>query len=244
MHSNGKSTHKFAVGFLSPGQVRTQFFMSYVNFREFDLTHGNLLGAIIPQVGLYIAGMRNKVVKDFLNKTQLEWLLMMDSDHIFLPEFPHLLLQSAEDAHVRVMSALYFGVMNGRVSPMWFQRMPNGDFATVQEIREGIQEIGGFGCGMVLIHRSVFEEMAPHYQDDSWKWFAHDGVMYHGELSRYGEDICFCKRLGDLGIKMYGDARLVIGHEKTINLDLEMFLAIQKMQDKEDRQPEVVDPVV
>ena len=240
---NGKSHKQLAIGFLSPGSVRTQFMMSYINFREFDLIHGNMLGAVIPHVGLYIAGMRNKVVRDFLG-TDLEWLLMMDSDHIWEPQIPYLLLQSAHETDARVMSALYFGVMNSRVSPMWFQRMPNGDFATVQEIHDGVQEIGGFGCGMVLMHRSVFEEMAPHYQDDTWKWFGHDPVLYHGQWSRYGEDICFCKRLSDLGIKMYGDSRIRIGHEKTINLDLDTFLKIQKIQDMEPHQPEAIDPVV
>ena len=232
-----------AIGFLSPGQVRTQFFMSYANFREFDYVHGNILGALIPQVGLYIAGMRNKVVSDFLG-TGLEWLLMMDSDHIWAPEFPYLLMQSAEDANARIMSALYFGMLDGKVSPMWFQRLPNGDFATVQQINEGVQEIGGFGCGMVLMHRTVFEEMAPHYQDDNWKWFAHDPVMFHGKWSRYGEDICFCSRLAGLGIKMYGDSRLRIGHEKTLNLDFDLFVRLQESQPNRGGEPDIVDPVV
>lgn len=146
------------------------------------------------------------------------------------------------------MSALYFGMMSNRVAPMWFQRMPNGDFATVQEITSGVQEIAAFGTGMALMHRSVFEEMAPHYQDDTWKWFGHDPVLYHGKMQRFGEDLCFCKRLTDIGIKMYGDSRIQIGHEKVINLDLHTFLAIQKAQEALDaeqgRKPEVVDPVV
>lgn len=219
------SKHRIAIGYPHAGSVRHGFMDSYVKFREFDLAHDHLLGAVIPQQGMYIAGQRNKIVRDFLG-TDLEWLLCMDSDQIYGPEVPYLMLQSAEEANTRVNSALYFGMLAGKVAPMWWDRTKEGEYHTVDTILEGSQEIAGFGMGMVLIHRSVFEEMTPHRPDDPWKWFGHDLTLFDGKWERFGEDLCFCNRLSELGIKMYGDSRITIGHDKTINLDLETFLKL------------------
>lgn len=241
----GETTHKLAIGYPHPGMVHQGFMDSYVKFREFDLTHGNILGAVIPQQGMYIAGQRNRIVRNFLN-TKLEWLLCMDADHTYAPELPYLLIQSAEDNDARIMSALYFGILAGEPSPMWWQRTPKGEFATTGEIVEGVQEIQGFGMGMVLIHRSVFEEMLPMRPDDPWKWFGHDLTEFHGSIERYGEDLCFCDRVHSLGIKMYGDSRILVGHSKTINLDFETFLKLAKH--RKDGEPDaparVIDPIV
>lgn len=241
-----QSNQCLAIGYPHPGVVQHCFMDSYINFREYDRTHSNILGAVIRQQGMYIAGQRNRIVKDFLEKTSLPWLLCMDSDHTYAPEVPYLLIQSAEENNARVMSALYFGIMAGDASPMWWNVTPQGDFHTVQTIVEGVQEIQGFGMGMVLIHRSVFEEMAPRYSDDTWKWFGHDMTVFHGEQARFGEDLCFCNRLRDMGIKMYGDSRIIVGHNKTINLDFETFLKLVKQ--RKEGEPEiserVLDPIV
>lgn len=233
-----------AIAYPHPGKVSACFMDSYVKFREFDLQHGDILGAVLTQKGMYIAGQRNRLVREFLT-TPLEWMLCMDSDHEWAPEVPYLLLQSAEEAQARVMSALYFGMLEGFGSPMWWQKTPEGEFYTVNEIKAGIQEIAGFGMGMVLIHRTVFEEMAPLRPDDPWKWFGHDLTMFNGKLERFGEDLCFCNRLSEMGIKMYGDSRIMIGHDKGINLDFETFKKLARF-DKEGETPlrRVIDPIV
>jgi hypothetical protein len=245
MHSNGKSTKLMAIGYPHNGSVRHCFMQSMVRFREFDLGNGNILGAQIPRHGMYIAGQRNAIVSDFLT-TGLEWLLMIDTDQIFDPEIPYLLLQSAEDANALVMSALYFGILQGKYAPMWWQRKADGTFHTAAVIQENcIQEIQGFGAGMVPMHRSIFEDMAPRYPDDPWKWFGHDLTMFCGELERYGEDLCFCNRLHDMGVKMYGDSRLIIGHEKTVNLDFKLFMKLaEHLKEGEEPKENIIRPIV
>ena len=210
------------------GTVRQCFMASVMGFREFDGANCNILGAVMHEQGMYIAAQRNALVKGFL-KTPYKWWLTIDSDQKFDPQIPHLLIQSAEDAGAKVMSALYFGIIAGRYSPMWWTRR-DGVYATVSEIVPGIQEIGGCGTGMLLVHRSVFEEMAMRYVDDSWKWFAHDVTTYKGVPEHFGEDLCFCDRLHDMGVKIYGDSRLAIGHEKIVNVDFKMFLEMYKIQ--------------
>ena len=205
-----------------------------MNFREFDLAHEGLLGARIPEQGLYIANVRNRIVSQFLT-LPFDWLMMIDTDQAFAPEAPYWLLQSAEETGARVMSALYFGILDGNLAPMWWSKSSKGDPCTVSTITPGVQEIKGFGTGMCLIHRSVFEEMAPHYQDDPWKWFNHDLTMFNGHIDRFGEDLGFCERVAKLGIKMYGDSRVTIGHDKSRIITIETFL--QQTTLRKDGEP-------
>lgn len=235
-----------AIAYPHPGEIKHCFMDSLMRFREFDLANGQILGARIPEQGMYIAGMRNRMVKKFLEQSTCEWLMMIDSDHQFTPEQPYLMLKSAEENDWLVGSALYFGILNGIYSPMWWKLTPDGNWATVSTIVPGLQEIDGFGCGMCLMHRSVLEQMAPHYPDDPWKWFGHDLTERRGEMERFGEDLCFCNRVRGLGIKIYGDSRITIGHEKTINLDLEMFVRMSKYQEEgmEPGATRVLDAVI
>lgn len=241
-------SQSMAIAYPHTGSIPHVFMHSMREFREYDLAHGNILGAVIPCQGMYIAGQRNKMVRGFLSlPDHVQWMLCVDSDQIFTPEVPYALLQSAQDTDARIMSALYFGILAGRPSPMWWGRNPEtGDYHTVSEITEGIQEIAAFGMGMVLIHRSVFEQMAATHNDDPWQWFGHDLVKFQGKIERYGEDICFCERVRQAGIKMYGDSRIVIGHEKKINLDYDAFMALYRLAVEKDPDVthRIIDPIV
>jgi hypothetical protein len=221
------NSRKIAIGYPHPGSVRECFMSSLMNFREFDLAHECIMGARIPERGLYIAGVRNKIVSSFLT-TPFDWLMMIDTDHQFAPEDPYYLLNAAQEIGAKVISALYFGILDGQVAPMWWSKSSKGDPCTVPNIVPGVQEILGFGAGMCLIHRSVFEEMEKQYQDDPWKWFNHDITTFNGHSERFGEDLGFCNRVTKLGIKMYGDSRVVIGHDKSQIIDLASFLKVAR----------------
>lgn len=225
-----------ALGYPHNGSIRHCFLNSLMNFREYDLANGSLLGARIPGQGLYIANVRNQIVRDFLT-TDCDWLLMIDTDQDFAPHVPHQLLVSAEDAGARVMSALYFGLLEGQMAPMWWNRISTGEYGTAATITDGVQQIDAFGTGMCLIHRTVFEEMAPHYKHDPWTWFGHDMTMFNGHLDRFGEDLCFCDRAGKLGIKLYGNSQCVIGHDKSQIITLETFL--KTVPQRKDGEPVV-----
>lgn len=232
---------KIAIGYPHNGEVRQCFMNSVMGFREFDLGHEGILGAMIPERGLYLASVRNKIVSSFLT-TPIEWLMMIDTDQDFSPECPYWLLNAAEETGAKVISALYFGILAGEVAPMWWSKSSKGDPCTVAEIKPGVQEIDGFGTGMCLIHRSVFEEMARKYQDDPWKWFNHDLTTFNGHLERFGEDLGFCDRVSKMGIKMYGDSRIAIGHDKAQMITLETFMKLaQKRKDGEPLIERIID---
>lgn len=231
---NERPKPKIALGYPHNGNVRECFMSSVVQFIAYDVAHEGLLGGIIPEKGLYIAGVRNNIVSKFLT-TDLEWLMMIDTDQVFQPEAPYWLLAGAEEADARVVSALYLGILADNLAPMWWYINDRGDYSTCHTVTPGLQEIAGFGCGMCLIHRSVFEEMAPHYPDDPWKWFNHDLVPFNGHLTRIGEDLGFCRRVSELGIKMYGDSRVCIGHDKSQIITIETY--IKSMTQRKEGEP-------
>lgn len=177
--------------------------------------------AEVYQPGLYIAGNRNANVKQFL-ATPAEWCWMLDTDHIYDEFTLYRLLEIADAVERPIVSALYFGFLNGQVSPMWFNRLESGEYSSVTDIGpDQPQKIDCAGMGCVLIHRSVFEKMEEANFDTVWNWFGHDLTEAHGWPERMGEDMTFFDRCFQLGIPVYGDARIAIGHMKTFNLDFE-----------------------
>jgi hypothetical protein len=228
MSENGNSTEiksDLVIGYPHGGSVRTCFMNSMIAFREYDLAHKRRLAATIDDRGLYITSVRNKIVAKFLQlPPSAQWLMMIDTDQQFHPWIPYQLLESAEEIGAKVMSALYFGIID-EVVPMWWTTNEQGDFCTVSDIDTGaVQELRGFGAGMFVCHRSVYEAMAERYAKDSWKWFAHDEIPFKGEMVHMGEDLCFCQRLADMGIPMYGDGRVRIGHDKCQLITMETFM--------------------
>jgi len=221
--TNGNGKVKLAIGYPHGGSVRHCFMDSLMRFREYDLGHNCLFASRIPAQGLYIATIRNNIVRDFLG-TPCEWLMMIDTDQHFEPHIPYQLLDSALNTGARIMSALYFGILDGQLAPMWWNKVDGETYGTASTITDGVQRIDAFGCGMCLIHRSVFEEMAPHYQDDPWKWFGHDLTLFNGHMDRFGEDLCFCDRATKLGFEIYGDSHVLIGHDKQRIVTLDSFL--------------------
>ncbi len=224
-NGNGQAHGKIVVAYPHGGSVRHCFMASMLAFREYDLAHKRRLAAVIHEQGLYVAHMRNKLVKRFLKTpAECEWLMMIDTDQQFDPHIPYQLVESAEEAGVTVMTALYFGILIDTV-PMWWTRNAEGDMTTLADIKlDEIHELAGFGCGMFVVHRSVLEVMGERYKEDAYQWFAHDQVEFKGEPTRMGEDLCFCQRLTDMGIPMYGDARVRIGHDKSQLITLDSFL--------------------
>lgn len=237
MPSNGHAGGKLVIGYPHGGGVRQCFMASLMGFREYDLSHGQRLAAVLDERGLYLPSVRNKLVWRFLAMPdQCEWLMMIDTDMKFEPHIPHQLIDAANELGVQVMTALYFGILVKPV-PMWWTRNKDGDMCTVSDIDlDKFSELAGFGTGMFVAHRSVYKAMAERYKEDAWPFFAHDQVTFNGHPEKMGEDLCFCQRLTDMGIPMFGDGRIRVGHEKAQLLTLESFLETH-VQRKPGEQP-------
>lgn len=170
--------------------------------------------------------------RDVPNPATPEWMWFMDTD-ISLPH-PNVLerlLASADPVERPIMSALYFGYMDGRqLRPIWYGRDFDGRIVHLKKFGSGVQRLGVVGMGCCLIHRSVFEIFGERYADTGWLYFGHDMPPWApkpdiwNDMAPFGEDNCFCYRAGELGIPIYGNGSIVVQHRKERYEDLETFL--------------------
>ena len=214
------------IGYPHNGMVHQPFMKSLMAFREYDLMHRRVLRHVDDEWGLYVAGNRNKLCARFLN-SDVQWLLQIDSDHAFGPETVYQLMDEADSLDRPIVSALYFGMLNGTPAPMWWEKNERGEFQVVGSIVAGLQKIDAAGMGFCLTHRRVLETMrAKSDQNDSWTWFGHDLGILDGKPVRMGEDFTFFERARKLGFEAWGDGRLVITHMKTAAFNLDMVLKL------------------
>lgn len=125
-------------------------------------------------------------------KSGYDYLLMIDDDMRFEPYLLHNLLYH----QVEVVAPLAYGRKppHKTVAYQW-----QGDgFANLEAIEHrGLMKVDAIGMGAVLIHTDVFRRVPG-------PWFKHD--------LRFGEDLGFCKHVGEHGVQIYCDTNMILGH--------------------------------
>ncbi|PYO45004.1 MAG: hypothetical protein DMD33_00915 [Gemmatimonadetes bacterium] len=112
----------FSLGYIHNGAVRAEFCASLVEAVRMPQCRRALSAC-----GLYLHSNRNLVVKEFLLKSDAEWLLFVDTDIGFAPEHIEILLTSGS-AERRIVAGLYFvhsRLFGGHISvltEMWKRR--------------------------------------------------------------------------------------------------------------------------
>lgn len=151
------SNHKVCIGvpFYGP--------QDYKWWQPLAVFTGTLHKVGIDFVGLPIAGgmmtdsNRNNIVKSFLEDTTADWLFWIDSDN----DYTVAGLKRLLDINKTVVSGVYFS----KKSPynlIAYYRYPDGLYRqlTVNDYTRGeIIPINAAGCGGLLTHRSVFEDI-------------------------------------------------------------------------------------
>jgi len=154
---------------------------------------------------------RNKMVKNFLEDEENEWLLMIDDDVVPPGDILEMI-----DLGEKVVSATVTIKKDGVPHPVIVKQRDDGKYRriTMQEYSEeitdkGLVEVDGVGAGCLLIHRSVLEEMSP-----PWFKFLYneDGTL------KLGEDFYFGQRLRELGQPMYVSSDFVCSHYRKTDL--------------------------
>jgi len=167
---------------------------------------------------------RNVVVKTFLEQTDAEWLLMIDSDERLSLEAWHKLLDSAHDKDRPIVSGLVFaaffdGADELRPVPTIYKMdMEKGlqpiDAYPIDELIE----VDAVGTGCILIHRKVLLDMqvnATAHQGKDWAWFVEGAI----DGTYFGEDLLFSKRLKSMGYKIFAHTGAILPHHKQFWLD-------------------------
>ena len=167
---------------------------------------------------------RNVVVKTFLETTDADWLLMIDSDERLSLETWHKLIDSAHDKDRPIVSGLVFAAFFDDQDGL----RPVPTIYTM-DAEKGLQpidaypideliEVDAVGTGCLLIHRSVLLEMqkqATAHQGQNWAWFVEGAI----DGTYFGEDLLFSKRLKSMGYKIHAHTGAILPHHKQFWLD-------------------------
>jgi len=160
--------------------------------------------------GTPIYAARNVVTREFLlgsrrtDRTfgELEWLLMVDTDMVFTYADAERLVSHGKP----LVSGLY---VDADLRPLAFDWHEDKKAISVAKLQEdALIPVDVTGAGFLLMHRSVVEALHKLKGLDMWTpW----GVGI-------SEDVAFCLNARHLGIQLYVDTGVEIGHVKSVPL--------------------------
>ena len=164
------------------------------------------------------------MVKTFLESTDADWLLLIDSDERLSIDAWHKLIDAAHDKDRPIVSGLVFAAFfdgdDGlRPVPTIYRMDPEKGLEAIDAypINELI-EVDATGTGCLLIHRSVLLDMqkqATPNQGKDWAWFVEGAI----DGTYFGEDLLFSKRLKSMGYKIHAHTGAILPHHKQFWLD-------------------------
>lgn len=180
-------------------------------------TVSSLMGLVKPEgttafftERLPIQIARNQIVEYFL-KSDCDYLLFIDSDMIF----PYNALTELLNAKVDYISGLAFYRTQPHFPAIYQYNKTDNKFNPIAKYEpNSVIEIDGSGMAFTLISRKVFKKLKEPY----FEW------------TNFSEDLTFCKKLYDKGIKMYCHTGVKLGHISQRIITEETFINEVKKQ--------------
>lgn len=139
------------------------------------------------------------IVSEYALKENYDWLIMIDDDATFPPDLVRRLLSHNKDV---VAALAYQRLPNHGTVAYEFSPEANGPVHLEGIEHTGLRKVDGTGLHCAAIKTSVFSQMKARGME---RW-------YGGFDNQFGEDFAFCAHMQELGISVYVDADLVIGH--------------------------------
>lgn len=213
--------------------------------QAYDATHeGRTLPH--PPIQLYagtdgLSRARNSIMAHWLDKTDAEWLFMIDTDMGFPADAVDRLIDAADVDARPVVGALCFGLKR-ESDPAAYGGYATRPFPTIYywggvEHSDGTHEPGfavsptylpdtvlrvdGTGAACLLVHRSAAQAVR-EAADGKPEWFDH--IRYKSGTV-VSEDLSFCYRLGNAGIPVYVHTGVKTVHVKSVWVGEEYYLA-------------------
>jgi len=190
------------------GQLEPECFSSLYAARRRLYEQGIVHNILGNQCSVISAG-RNGIVQEFLNKTNADYLMFVDSD----TQFPVWGIQRLISRNVDVIGGIYYH-KEGSHSPTIYKLREDGFFRSYSEfdIFDEPFEVDGIGTGFLLIKRAVLERFTPDVVKLIGTPF---GFGYAPDGVEEGEDLSFCRRIKKLGVKVWADPTIMLGHVGT-----------------------------
>lgn len=205
---------KVFVGFPSDGKVVGGMAIGLAQLAKTEAPEYELTGFIEAR-GALIFDNRNRIVKFFLDQTDADWLLQIDSDIVFDGGALRAMWPTTRQG--KIVAGLYYNYrcenqnpLEAQVIPMAFIKNQEGHFQALEGISGGSFPVDGAGSGFLLVHREVFKKMMEHPEWNGWPWFGHDRM---GEVI-LGEDLAFMNRAASIGYRTWLNANVRLHHYK------------------------------
>ena len=217
-----KASHRVCIGMVNNGTIDALLAMDLIHVAREKGGHFDHL-VQVGNVGLTTRS-RNVVVKTFLETTDADWLLMIDSDERLSLATWHKLIDAAHDKDRPIVSGLVFaaffdGEDSLRPVPTIYRMDPEKGLEAIDAYPiDKLIEVDATGTGCLLIHRSVLLDMqkqATPNQGKDWAWFVEGAI----DGTYFGEDLLFSKRLKSMGYKIFAHTGAILPHHKQFWLD-------------------------
>ena len=152
---------------------------------------------------------RNNLAKQAI-KENYDYMLWLDSDMDFQPDFMQRLFQDMEENNLDIVGGLYFA-RRAPTNPIVYEKVgywhsEEGNEVTPMAVpyreypKDQLFECEGIGFGGVLVKVDLLKRVQDKF-----------GLPFSPILG-FGEDLSFCARARDIGAKIYCDSRLKMGH--------------------------------
>jgi hypothetical protein len=244
--ASGVIAGSVVLAYCHPGRVEAAFHESVLNLTVFDsVNHRRLLdggGRIGYRSGVNVAGTRNEMVRKFLGETQAEWLWMVDTDMEFAPDTLERLLEHADPENAPIVGGLCFGIDMGLLFPTMYEL--SGTKADPQFLRyqvwppNAMFQVFATGGACLLMHRSALVAIRDYQQANgqvgfspAFPWFQ-EREFGQRPMS---EDITFCMRAGVVGLPVFVNTGVQLGHVKDQLLTFDGYKAQRAMLDAREQ---------
>ena len=202
-----------------------------------DMVHSAFMESLLGmrREDCMIAIARSSLIYDARNllaqkavKEGYDRILWLDSDMMFHGDLFYKLSADLDEGYGFV-SGMYF-TRKGPVKPVVYYETGyeelndgSGQYKTYTKSvddypKDTIFEIAACGFGGIMMETSIVAEM---YKKFGAPFFP---------ISGFGEDLSFCRRCSEMGVKMYCDSRIKLGHVSQYVVDEDMYLAGDKIR--------------
>jgi len=208
--------NKVAIGWIDSGSI-TSGFAAHIS--QILLHRSDMINSVLTASGTYLSANRNTMVKTFLNETDAEWLLSLDSDILLTVDSFDALLDSADVTKHQILAGKYYIPLDSGPElavQQWHSDLEGtGDWIPYDDKRLDqpiIDNLHSVGAGYMLVHRKVFETILensvnpmPWFRDywmdfpyDSW---ISDDIHFFTEVHKYGFNVALCTKATSTHLK-------------------------------------------
>jgi len=154
------------------------------------------------------AAGRNVFCRNF-KEADADWIALIDNDMHIPSNLIETVKDAPADAGIVVPVFYLWDQTKNNLTLCWGVEKEPEKLGKVGHFTPGFHELNKCGTGTIFIRPKVFREMAyPYFK-----------YLYDADQGMAGtEDIQFCIKAREMGVKIYGNTRVKVGHYHSVEL--------------------------